>query len=414
MRSVQVIVIGGGASGMMAAITASRAGKKVLLLEKMNRLGKKILATGNGRCNFTNARQTPACYRGQDVSYAWDVLRQFDQTKVLSFFHTLGVLAKERDGYYYPVSGQASTILDALCRCIHDCGIEVHLEETVRRIQSDVKRGYVVHTSKDRYQARTVILATGGKAAGVHGSTGDGYQFARELGHTLVPVVPALTSCILKGDFMKNWTGVRVQGTVSLYDDTTGSLLASDTGELQMVAYGLSGIPVFQISRFAAEALQRGHKVCIHMDILPQLTQEELLQELLTRRRAFKEWQGTELLDGLMHHKLAIVLLDSLGISGKQPVSTWPDSLPERIAARIKDWKLGVKGVSDFDKAQVCAGGVSVRELGQHTLESSLHPGLFFAGEVVDVDGICGGYNLQWAWSSGYLAGKAAVRRIDS
>lgn len=425
MRSVQILVIGGGASGMMAAITAAKAGGKVLLIEKLNRLGKKILATGNGKCNFTNSYQDKSCYRGEDRNFAWEALQEFSQQKTLELFHEMGILAKEREGYFYPASGQAASVLDALTRQLEKYQVEVQCGEQVVSIElagsdrkknkkafSSGKHAYLVTTGQGKYLAQKVILAVGGKAAPVHGTTGDGYAVAKGLGLAVIPPLPALTSCALKGDFMKDWTGVRVQGRVSLYSKKNG-LLAEDQGELQMVAYGISGIPVFQVSRYAAKALQQGEKPYFVMDIMTEYTEEELAEELSCRKKKFSDWRALDALDGMMHRKLASVLLHSLGMNPKQSVGQWTESEMKRIVHRIKAWKLGIAAVSDFDKAQVTCGGVATAQLDCHTMEVTEHPGLYVTGELLDVDGICGGYNLQWAWTSGYLAGRAAAARTE-
>lgn len=405
---------------MMAAITAARAGAKVLLIEKLNRLGKKILATGNGKCNFTNSHQEPDCYRGEDKNFIWEAIQQFTHQDVLETFHEMGIMPREREGYFYPASGQAASVLDALIRQLEKYQVEVHCGEQVLSLEpksgsqktknkNTVQEGsYKITTSKGSYLARKVILATGGKAAPVHGTTGDGYELAGQLGLTVIPPLPALTSCILKGNFMREWTGVRVQGSVSLYGKQS-ELLAQDSGELQMVAYGISGIPVFQISRFAAKALEQGDKPYLLMDVMPEYSAEEIEEEILHRRKMFPDWSALDALDGMMHRKLASVLLHSLGMDEKQKAEEWTNTDVYKIAHRIKEWKLGISAVSGFDKAQVTCGGIATCQLECHTMETKAYPGLYLTGELLDVDGICGGYNLQWAWTSGYLAGKAAA-----
>lgn len=421
MRSVQIMVIGGGASGMMAAITAAKAGGKVLLIEKLNRLGKKILATGNGKCNFTNRYQEKSCYRGEDTEFAWEALRDFSHEATLEWFYEMGVLPKERDGYFYPASGQAVSVLDALIRQLERYQVKVQCGEQVLSIEQKRAKAakketsspmypYLVTTSQGKYLAKKVILAVGGMAAPVHGTTGDGYKIAERLGLHVVSPLPALTSCVLKGDFMKNWTGVRVQGRVALYGKK-GGLLAKEQGELQMAAYGISGIPVFQISRYAAKALQQGEKPYLLMDIMTEYSQEELEQELWKRKKDFSDWTALDALDGMMHRKLAAVLLHSLGMEPKHPAGQWTEQEIQRLAKRMKEWKLGIESVSDFDKAQVTCGGVACGQVDCHTMEAVRYPGLYIAGELLDVDGTCGGYNLQWAWTSGYLAGRAAAHR---
>lgn len=407
MQSVPVMVIGGGASGMMAAIAAAKNGSKVLLIEKLNRLGKKLLATGNGRCNFTNSYQETECYRGEESAMIQEALQLFSWENTLEFFWDAGIFTQAKDGYYYPASGQASSILEALLRQLKQYKVRIQMEEKVLSIEPS-SRGYIVTTDQGKYQAAQVILSVGGKASPVHGTTGDGYGIAAGMGLSVIPPLPALTSCVLKGDFMKGWSGVRVKGQVSLYEQN-GHLLAKDSGELQMVAYGISGIPVFQISRFAARSLEQGQKPYLLMDIMTEYSEEYLVQELQERKSRFGSWNALDALDGMMHRKLAQVLLESLGMNPKESISQWSDKNMEKIAGRMKGWKLGIAAVSDFDKAQVTCGGVSLSQLNPKTMEVNQYPGLYLTGELLDVDGICGGYNLQWAWTSGYLAGKAAA-----
>ncbi len=394
---------------MVAAIVAAEAGARVLVLEKMNRVGKKILATGNGKCNYTNALQESKCYRGDQPDFAWSALEHFGCQDTLHYFHQLGILPKERDGYYYPASGQASAVLEALYRRLEQLGIEIHTEEAVQRILPGRKQGYEVVTDRDHYMARKVILSVGGKASPVHGSQGDGYILAGELGHHIVKPLPALTSCVLKGEFMKGWTGVRVHGSLKVYN-AEGALLAEDRGELQMVAYGISGIPVFQVSRFVAKELNAGGRPYLLMDIMPDFSREELEQELHLRQVELGYLTGVDALDGMLHRKLAQVLLQTSGVDVHQPIAAWKEQTVHQLAQHMKAWKLGVKAVSDFDKAQVTCGGVDTREIDVDTMESRLCPGLYITGELLDVDGICGGYNLQWAWCSGYLAGNGAAK----
>lgn len=416
MRNVQILVVGGGASGMMAAITAAKSGGKVLLLEKLNRLGKKLLATGNGKCNFTNYYQDKACYRGEDEEFAWRALREFDHRRVLQEFHGMGILPRVRDGYVYPASGQAVSVLEALVRQLEKYRVEQHCGEQVLSLEPIPRAGrgnsytFMVTTSQGKYLAQKVILAVGGKAAPVHGTEGDGYDIAKTLGLSVIPPLPALTSCVLKGDFMKGWTGVRVQGRVAVYGNASG-LLAEDTGELQMVGYGISGIPVFQISRYVSNALYRGEKTYLLMDIMIEYTEEELQEELRNRKSFFSDWSALDALDGMMHRKLAMVLLHSLGMNPEQMVGQWQEVQLQRLAQRMKAWKLGIASVSNFDKAQVTCGGVATNQVDCCTMEVIQYPGLYLTGELLDVDGICGGYNLQWAWTSGVLAGRAAASR---
>lgn len=416
MRKEEIIVIGAGASGMMAAITAARSGGRVLLLEKLKKPGKKLLATGNGKCNFTNCRQERDCYRGEDPDFIWTALQDFSQERVLGFFHEIGILPRARDGYCYPASGQAGSVVDALVRQLNQWGVALHTGETVQAVcpepEGKAANGFSVLTDRESYHAKRVVLATGGMAAPVHGTTGDGYQFVRKMGLDIIEPLPALTSCVLKGVFSKEWAGVRVSGSVALFT-RAGKALAQDQGELQMVAYGLSGIPVFQISRYAARALAQGDQPYLLMDIMPDYTPEKLEEELASRRERFPKWTAVDALDGILPRRLAKVLLKSLGMDPGVSLRKWMDPDIDRLAKRMKGWKLGIAAVSGFDKAQVTAGGVLTNQLDPATMEVKSYPGLYLTGEILDVDGICGGYNLQWAWTSGYLAGRDAALRLQ-
>lgn len=411
----EVIVIGAGASGMMAAVTAAEKGCRVLVLEQLSQPGKKIYATGNGKCNYTNDHQTPECYRGEAPEFIRKALAHFSCQETLEAFRKMGILPQARDGYYYPVSGQAASVVDALVRRMEMLGVVLRTEERVQRItdrpEKDGTVCYQVQTDQTSYQTRNVILAVGGKAAPVHGSRGDGYKIAQKLGLQIVSPVPALTSCVLKGDFTKEWAKIRVRGRVELYSKA-GELLAKDQGELQLVSYGLSGIPCFQVSRYAARALEQGDKPYLLLDILPDYPEEELEKELLCRRENFAAYTAEQALEGMVHLVLGRVLLKSLGLKPKDKAGEWSDRDIRRIADRFKHWKVGVERVNGFEFAQVTAGGVLTSQLDPDTMEVRKHPGLYMTGELLDVDGICGGYNLQWAWTSGYLAGTAAAGRV--
>lgn len=415
MRSIQVLVVGGGASGMMAAIMAKRAGAGVLILEKKNRLGKKLLATGNGKCNFTNYRQEPCFYRSSRTDYPWQVISQFNEKDCIAWFDELGVLAKDRDGYVYPAAGQATSVLHALEREIARLKIEVHTEESVLAIEKkgtgQAGDGFTVTTEQGKYLARKVILSVGGMAAPVHGSTGDGYSFVRNMGHTVIPPVPALTSLLLKEACVKDWSGVRVQGTVSIYDEKK-KLLAQDTGEIQLVAQGISGIPVFQISRFAARKLQQKENVTVVFDAMPEHDTLWVTGELIKRQRRDGKQSMRDLLEGMFPDKLGKVYLKCLGIGDKTEADRVSEDTLQKMAELIKHMELSVRGVGDFDKAQVTCGGVATEEVDPDTMESKCCDNLYLTGELLDVDGMCGGYNLQWAWASGYLAGRHAGKGV--
>lgn len=405
-----VAVIGGGAAGIMAAITAAREGAKVTILEQKEKIGKKILSTGNGRCNFTNTYQTPECYRSDNPDFAWKVLQQFDVEKTLSFFKELGIYPKNRNGYLYPYSDQASAVLELLQMEVARLGIRVMTETKCQNIVP-TKRGYRIDTNHSKVTADRVILACGSKAAPVTGSDGSGYQLAKQLGHRMVPVLPALVQLRCAEKFYKSISGVRVQGTVSIYAD--GVLCASDTGEIQLTNYGISGIPVFQVSRYAARALYQKQSVTARLNFMPDMSETEFLSFLKDRIALRPDKTVEEFLIGLFPKKLCELWVRFSRLSKDSRVADLSEIQLQKLCALIQSLRTQITETNPFEQAQICCGGVDTTEINPRTLESCIHPGIYFAGELLDVDGICGGYNLQWAWSSGYVAGKEAAQNAS-
>lgn len=407
MKSRRVIVVGGGASGLVAAITAAREGALVTIIEQKDRIGKKILSTGNGRCNLTNEYMELNCFRGDDTSIVSNVLEQFGYQDTIRFFERLGIILKSRQGYIYPISDQATTVLDVLKMEVDRLKIQVQLEESVYSIRKS-KKGFQIKTNKTNYNADAVILAAGGKASPVLGSDGSGYGLAKECGHSLSPVVPALVQLKCKGSYFKQLSGVRTNAKVSLF--VNGTYIDSDTGELQLTNYGISGIPVFQISRYAAKALHQKKKVHAHIDFLPNMTTEEIQAYLAARIDLHGYKKMEEFLIGMFHQKLINVLLKEAKISSVLQASKLKTEQWNTLIEIIKNFTTEVEGTNPFEQAQVCAGGVRTSEIDSNTMESVYMRDLYLTGELLDIDGICGGYNLQWAWSTGFIAGKNAAK----
>lgn len=403
-----IAIVGGGASGIAAAIAAADHGALVTLIEQKERIGKKILSTGNGRCNFTNAYMEPDCFRGEDISIVPKVLERFGTKETLRFFAELGITAKSKmGGYYYPRSEQASAVTDVLAMELRRLNVTVLLNTRVLEIQKK-KDSFLLKTDSKNLHADAVILSTGGKAAAVLGSDGSGYALAKSFGHTIAPVVPALTALHGKGTFFKLTAGVRTDAKVSLIIDNM--TVAEDTGELQFTAYGISGIPVFQVSRFAAVALYEKKTPLVRIDFLPEMPVEELAAFFLRRRLRHSQKSAEEFLIGILNRKLTGILLRASGIRNQEPVSMLTDQQLGRLAEKCKNFEIEITDTNSFDQAQVCAGGVRTSELYAETLESGCTKGLYLTGELLDIDGICGGYNLQWAWATGYLAGSHAAK----
>lgn len=413
-NSFDIIVVGGGASGLMAAISAARIGVRVAILDHHAISGKKLLATGNGKCNFTNQMQGSSCYRCNDPVFVLQVLNQFSVKETLHFFENLGMLSKARQGYYYPRSGQASAVRNALLAEIKRLNVEIYNEIGIRNILRQKDR-FLLQTKSGDFTARTCILAAGGKASPKTGSDGSGYIYAEKLGHTIHKPLPALVPLVSDSLWLKETAGVRCDARVTLL--VNGNVAAADTGEVQLTDYGISGIPVFQVSRYASVALENKCSVTAVLDFLPELSEGEIRRILiagLSFSSVEKNWE--ELLSGFVNQKISAMVCQKLKFPQMtvtlQPQKVWNRQLEQAIRA-LKGTSVSIVKTKNFDQAQVTCGGISVEEICPDDLQSKLVPGLFFAGEIIDVDGICGGYNLQWAWSSGYVAGVHAAALSD-
>ena len=408
MNKIKIAVIGGGASGMMVAITAAGEGTEVCIYEANDRVGKKILATGNGKCNFSNNEYSPACYYGEDEKSRDIILRKFDADDTIAFFKEAGMLICEKRGYLYPASEQASTVLDILRMQLSKKQVQLFVNSRVKKIHCKKDGPYIVETSDSKSSYDRVILACGGRAAPKTGSDGNGYRLAQALGHTLVPVVPALVQLQCSETYLKSVAGVRQNAKVSLAID--GKRVAVERGELQLTAYGISGIVIFQISRLAAYGILNKKKVTAYIDCLPDITQDEYNRFTKARKKVLQDVTTVEeFFTGMLNKKLMHLFIKLAGLKPDNLMITADETKIDRVFAFCKEFTLTVSGCNSFDHAQVCAGGVPLREVSEN-LESLYKKGLFLAGEILDVDGKCGGYNLQWAWASGYVAGVNAAK----
>lgn len=388
----KIAIIGGGASGLVAAITASHADAYTVILEKNDRIGKKILSTGNGRCNFTNVNAKVSDYNSDFVSCA---INEFPPEKVIDFFKGLGVLPKiEDEGRVYPMSCQASSILDVLRYEIERLGINTRTDFCVKKIEK-IESGFYIYSDKnERIFSDKVIVSTGGCAAPKSGSSGDGYSLLKKLGHTITDTKPAL--CQLATD--KGIHGVRQYAKVTLAGKYT------QTGEVQFNKDNISGIPVFNLSGYA----NIGDKISI--DFLPEYSYDDA-KKMITSRPA----QALEtFLIGILNKNLALALLKDIGVS---PLSRMSDTLSSKeidiIVDGLKAWKMTVTGLMPWENAQVTKGGIDLSNVNPQTMQSNITDGLYITGELMDIDAPCGGYNLQWAWSSGFVAGREASKCIE-
>ena len=399
-------VVGGGAAGMMAALTAAGHGVNVILIEHTKRLGSKLLQTGNGKCNFTNLDMGKEHFQNEDREFVGKVLESFRVSDTLEFFKGIGIYSRQRGGYVYPNSETAASLQDALRAEVERSGVIVYTECQVELIKRE-RGGFVLETNRGRINADTLILATGSKAAPKTGSDGSGYILAKSLSHSIVKPLPALVQLTSDNRQCKVMAGVRSTGCVTIYAD--GKKLAEDLGEIQYTEYGISGIPVFQVSRYAVKAKDRKKEVLAVVDMLPEFSEEELREDI--RKRLEKEGNKdiVSFFAGLLNKKLVQGVVKSVGADMNMTAAQAGEKKLCRLVREMKEYSFDITGSRSYEYAQVCQGGVKLSEVNPETMESRLCKGLYFAGELLDVDGKCGGYNLQWAWSSGYLAGKSAA-----
>ena len=399
--SRDVIIIGGGASGMMAALAAAENGCRVTLLERQSRVGRKLLATGNGRCNLTNHNVSPARYHGGDgfCAYALDA---FDVGATLQFFASLGLLTVAEDsGRVYPMSNMAGSVLDVLRYALERPGIEVVTGQAVSSVKK-TSDGFTVRTETDTFSAKKLILAAGGCAGSKVGGVMDGYQLAKSLGHHRTQLYPSLVQLKTDPTYPRALKGIKAECGIAIRRGNAS--VAENRGEVLFTEYGVSGPAIFEISRYAI-----GEDVTLSLDLWPEQSEADTAA-WLRRRQALalrnRELTCGQAFTGALHSRLSQMAAKYAGLSPSLPLADAPEEALAALARICKHFVLPVTGTCGFDQAQVTAGGLRTDEFDPHTLQSRLVPGLYACGEVLDVDGDCGGSNLQWAWSSGHLAGQ--------
>ncbi|RGT13142.1 aminoacetone oxidase family FAD-binding enzyme [Agathobacter rectalis] len=400
-----VIIIGAGASGLMAAAAAASKGARVALLEHKDDIGKKILATGNGRCNFTNTDMSVNKFHGSKALIK-NGLSQFNYSDTICFFKELGIPAYDNAGYIYPNSRQAASVVAAFRMELMRLHVDVKTGINITDIKpADDRTGYCIQTDKGSFKSKRLIIACGLTASPKLGSDGSLFRQIEALGHHIQKPLPALCGFSCDGLNFKKITGVRCDATVASVID--GQMTEQNTGELQLADYGISGIPVFQISSLMSRALNKGQKVEVIIDFLPAFSDDELNGYIKDRSITTTDNRSlNEMLNGLLNNKLLLELIHKSGVSPDKKGRLLTDDDCKSLTRSIKHTAVSVKKPRGLEFAQVCAGGIYTKEIDVRTLESKIHPGLYFCGELLDVDGICGGYNLQWAWTSGYIAGE--------
>ncbi len=402
-----VCIIGGGASGLVAAIAAAESGAEVTVIEHGQRIGRKLLSTGNGKCNLSNTDQSITHYHG-DRAFIESIFERVSYGDVISFLTRLGIFTKNRNGYLYPYSEQASSVLDVLRFAVRKCGIEVITDASVKDItKDDASSCFKVRLGKENRQFDSLIIATGGKACPATGSDGSGYKLAERLGHRIIKPLPALVPLKSDAPFCRELKGLRLDALAELYIDDRPA--GAEEGEIQFTDYGVSGIPAFQLSHLVSSALDEGRgKIKLKLDLAPFMTEAELLSYLKARRAEDPSKKSEEFLIGFLPKSMGILLNRLCGIRNSSDVRELSVSDLEKLAKSIKGLIYNIIGTGSFDKAQACLGGVETSQLTEN-LESRLAPGLYFAGEIIDVLGDCGGYNLTWAFATGILSGRSAA-----
>ena len=396
---MDILVIGGGPAGMMAAIHAVRGGAKVRLLEGNDRIGKKLLATGNGKCNLTNRDEDLAHYYSHDAGCLPAVFSAFSFADTRHFFENAGIVFKERNGWLYPYAEQAQAVLAVLERMLQQEKVTIKTREKVTAIEK-TQDGFLVKTETWQYSANRVIVTTGGPASAIEGSSDTGMQLVRSLGHTLYPPIPALVPLKIREKAYGVWVGTRMDATAVLLID--GVPTARERGEIQFTEYGISGIAVFQLSIRALLAVEEGKKVQICLDLMPDFSAQELTDLLESRRDTLSVSREADLFTGLLPDRMIRALI---GKSNRSATA---------YASMLKGLTVTVTAAHSMARAQVANGGIALSEITVPSMASKKLPGLYLAGEVLDVCGTCGGYNLQWAWSSGALAGIYASRQEEN
>ncbi len=400
MKKYDLLVIGGGASGMMAAISAKTESPmlSVGLLEGGQRVGKKLLTTGNGRCNLTNRYLDISHYYGQDLPSVEAVLDRFDLSATEDFFLSLGIPLREgENGKMYPFSLQAASVVDALRFRCEELGVDILTESKVKSL---TEQGVVCENKT--YCAKAVVVACGGRSASNTGSDGSGFGLLQSIGHTCTDLHPAITPVRTNTEAIRSVKGLKVNGAITA---SVGGKARTEEGEILFTDYGLSGPPVLQLSGFVAE---KGG-AALSIDMMPEKDKAWIFKHLMSRKdRVFGD-VAENLFLGLLHKRIGMAVIKSCGIGVNDSCSALEKRHIAAITDAVKGFKLEATGVCGYDMAQVTAGGILLSEF-DSDLTSKKRQGLFACGEVLDVYGDCGGYNLQWAWSSGYVAGVSAAR----
>ena len=399
---MKIIVVGGGCSGVVAAINAKNKDNEVVILERNNTLLKKLLLTGNGRCNYFNETYSIDNYHSNNMDLVNDFISDKNITMSKEFFDNLGIVPKIKNGYYYPYSNQAVSIKDILVNEVNRLGIKVIYDTYVEDIEKEDK--FIIKTNNEEYICDKLILSTGSFAYPKTGSDGIGYSILEKLGHTIIKPVPALVQLNANSKYLKDWDGVRSDVYLELFED--GEYLTKEEGEIQFTNYGISGICTFNLSHFISRGLEENKKYVVKINFVPFIKTliSPWLYEYANKN---KEKDIYELLEGFLNKKLIPIILKESNIKSSKKYDELTKEEKVKLINSLRHFKVEITSTKGFDSSQVCNGGVSLDEININTMESKIVKDLYIIGELLDINGNCGGYNLTECWISGILSGKS-------
>ena len=402
------MIIGGGASGLIAAVALARRGRRVVLLEQQDRVGRKLLSTGNGRCNLTNLKAGTENYHG-DRQAVRMVLRAWPPKKVMAFFDGLGIpCTADEEGRVYPMSRQAASVLDALRLGCDEAGVETRTGFRVTALAPTGNGFEAVSQEGNRVRARCALVCTGGLAAPKLGARGDGYRLLERLGHTIAPCFPAIAALITPPEPVRGLKGIRAEAEIALL--CKGEVVRSERGEVLFAESGVSGIAAMQLAHAVNIALLAGKPCAVRLDFMPGMDAKAMLNK---RAKDLPKRSLEDFLNGIVPKRLGQTLVKAAGLPLNGLAGALTGWQIDALAGVLSGWMLPVTGTQGFDQAQVTAGGAGLKDFDARRMASLRVPGLFAAGEVLDVDGDCGGFNLQWAWSSALIAAEGIAAMLD-
>ena len=391
---------------MTAAICAARNGNKVILIEKNNKLGRKIAASGNGKCNLTNSNIASGFYHDAYKTELEQILESCGLDVILKFMKSIGVQCKEKRGYFYPLSEQAAVVVQMLQAELEHLKVKICMEERVSDVFRETNGTFGIVTDKSKYCSTKVILSSGGIAAPKLGADSFGYQILKKFGHTVIDPVPALVQMVAGERYIKKISGVRTEAKICL---KVGKQCFYEEGEIIFTDNGVSGIPVFQLSRYVTSALNDKKEVVLSVNLIPGCKNEDLEADIPAMIRYNPELPAEYLFRTYCNHKLVYALLCEAGIDAEMPCKKLKSSEVSKLIRSMQNMTLHIVGTNGFEQAQVTCGGIPLDEIKTDSMESKIVPGLYVTGELLDIDGICGGYNLHFAWATGMLAGNILV-----